>query len=266
MSKEPTNEQLFDLASAELQKTLSTLSLELDITQLQSISQQQHEHAAILFDLALEELIDPTAATKYLSLDEAKISAPTESGQLSQALKRFETLVESSFKSPNQKPTSQRASSYRKPTIRVAIRTVPATLINRFSAVLLDVPYIVLLSLCLFVIVLPISSLGLFASIEKLSSGTTLEKIPVYALYLKLLLLAVVVQGIAALPKKGVTFGLKSAGLKVVSSNGALPTNSQLLIRSITSPLMIITAPFSLLWGAKRTLADILTSTIVAQR
>ena len=266
MAKKNEYTLLFEQTKAELAKKGSATNLELDITQLQSISAQQHENAAILFDLALEELIDPTAATKYISLAESKAQSSTESGVLSNALENFEKLVQRSFQIPTKTTAARRTTSYRQPITKVATRIVAAPLTTRLRAAILDTTFAALISLALLVIILPLGSLGFFASLDRLVSGSTLEKIPVYGLYLKLLLLAAVLQGILALPKKGITYGLKYFGLKILCVDGSLPTRSQLIVRSLTIPLSLITIPFAFIFSAKSTISDLVSSTMVSRR
>lgn len=267
MAKPRFDQDLFNSALAEINNGEDYHPLELSISQLQVISEQQHQQAAILFDLALEELLDPNAAHKYLTLEQATRAKTAESPSLSKALERFESVVKKPFQPTPQSAKAARSTSYRRPLARsAAIRAVPISLAYRLRAAFLDTPFVSVICLGIAIPFLLLSDQGISRSLENLLTGDALELLQFTALFLKLIIPAAIAHRLLALSKKGITFGMRYCGLKVICNDGSLPSAGQLTVRAFLTPLTLLTLPLAIVSKANVFLSDVLTSTTVARR
>lgn len=256
-------EFLFDRISEELADT-ARAEVELDIAQLRQFTRDEHEKIAVHFDLALEQLQDPSTQHRYLDLSQLAERRLAESTALNSALERFERMVQAPFQSKKPATASAR-SSYRAPLVRAAMRVVPAHPRDRLSALLIDTICSAAIALALtaaispFVDASPLRALGV-QDIPKL-----FEYVWLTALYLKIFLCVLIGYPILMLTTRGRTLGLSMRRIKLSSDSGTPPKAHQILIRSLLTPLSLLTlTPIAVIQGRK-SLSDLLSRTTISR-
>lgn len=257
---------LFEQATAAVREDAVHSAIELDINQLQELTQSEHQHLAILFDLAFEEIDTPETASRYLSLEDIRARQKADSSSLTRALDRFERIVQAPFSLKSRGTYSGTPStSYRQPAARAALKVVPAPARSRLSAHATDTGASALLALAVAAIIIPIVEAPLLSGLLSADDFSLIHLALLVALYLKVFLVTAIVYPCALLVGRGKTPGLARQRIKLVSANGAPPLPSQILVRCLLAPLSLATlSPLAILKG-KKTVADILSRTIIGR-
>jgi uncharacterized RDD family membrane protein YckC len=212
---------------------------------------------SLLFDLAAEELEEPGASGRYVEKIETSAERRIDNYQLSQQFEKLDQLVK------------EQNLSWDKPQIVEApaedysleFMLQPAPLWRRCGANMVDVALAVILSLV-------VGYLGGFSQdavqfFESSISGVLPQSSGLLLLGSELLLIAylcwsILTVGMLATFSK--TCGRSIFKIELADTQGFPPSFSQCLLRTLLSPLNVMTCGLSLLptlFGARRSLADL---------
>jgi len=227
------------------------------------LSKEHDEHLELLFDLADDEIVDPSTAKRFEAIIETSAERHVESEDLSKQLAKIEQVIDAKMPSLG---SFQAASVAANTSTHAAIITplqplVPAGTIRRMVAFVFD-------SISAIAIVAGLTLLGIWIYepvLFAIVSDSANRDLALMALLVErlapILVLVVLFYPILMLALFRRTIGSLLTGIRLSSSDGHAPRLSGILVRAFSWPISVLLGGFLPLLLGRETLHDHLSKT-----
>ena len=264
MKQKSAVEELFEISAREIEAKTDQAPIEIELSQLQTLTINQHEQIAILLDLADEEIAIPGAADKYLNLEQIRSIKAADNSTLINALKQFERIVQAPFKNRSLRPPAT-STSYRAPTARAAMKIVPLIKNARLSIICIDALTAAFIAIPITISLLFIERIILNSDSNGFPFRQTIDYYPIAASYLKNCFICAILYQIYTSVRKKRSLGFRVKRAKLVSLSGTPASLDQQLVRALLIPLSCVClTPLAIMLN-KTPISDLLTKSTIAR-
>ncbi|RMG43891.1 MAG: RDD family protein [Candidatus Dadabacteria bacterium] len=257
---DPDINALFSLLNSEFATQAENAEFELGLEQFKT--PENDEALQLYFDIAEEELLNPSQAAQYKETITVSEERRVEAKSLESQLEK----VEKSIKAPaiSLKAAGRRKKRKRKKSTEAElVPPTPATLKARFIAFMIDLLSLAGFSLAITFVYILATNVSLLIALFDLSIFPSPEIITAGRIFLATLSLSLILYPLVAIVMQGDTIGMQIVNLDIGCLNGGPVSMANLTVRLLAQPLSILLGGSLPLLFGKPALHDLASATIL---